>query len=126
MRSNDEKLTHERSAYEATRPFGKVDMVRDILNQQSVSDDCSAIETEFDGMNETTEMFSIQSLKIRHTQKSGKAYAPPRRQWATKLKVLFVQTSNPVPREEQKTVETKQKETLERKVSFGVSRRREI
>ena len=43
---NDEKLTRERSAYEAMRPFGKVGMFLDILNQQSVSDDCSVIESE--------------------------------------------------------------------------------
>ena len=30
---NDDKLTRERSAYEAARPFGKVDTVRDKLNQ---------------------------------------------------------------------------------------------
>ena len=56
---NDEKLTRERNAYEAARPFGEVDMVRDILNQQSVSDDCQIIESEFIEMNETTEKFQF-------------------------------------------------------------------
>ena len=52
-------------------------------------------------------------------QNSGKAYAPPRRQWETKLKVLLVRMSNPVPREEQKTVETKPKRNVRKKSFFG-------
>ena len=60
---NDEKMMRERSAFESARPFGKVDVVRDILNQQTVSEDGPIIESAFIEINETTEIFSIQSLK---------------------------------------------------------------
>ena len=75
---NDEKLTRERNAYEAARPFGKVDMVRDILNQQSVSDDCHAIESEFIETNETAEIFFNSIVDETARTELGKARAPPR------------------------------------------------
>ena len=55
----DGKLTHERRAYEAEKPFGKVDKVRDVLNQQIVCDDCRTIESEIVEMNKTMEYFQF-------------------------------------------------------------------
>ena len=115
---NDEKLTRERSAYEAMRPFGKVDMFEICWNSKVFLTIAAWLNPSLMKWMKRRKYCSIQLLKILHTQNSGKAYAPPRLQPAMKLMILFVRMSNPVPQEELSKQLKQNKNRNVRKKSF--------
>ena len=116
---NDEKLTREKGTLEAARPFGKVDAVRDILNQQSVCDDCRMIESEFVEMNETTEIF-FNSIIEESTRAELEHICTVEKVTGNEVESPVDLNAQPCsPRSTKKTIESKPKRKARKKSFLG-------
>ena len=116
---NDDKLSSERSAFEAARVFGNVDTVRDILNQQTIDEDWHVVASEFVDINETTELFFNSVIEESARAEVGQDVCSP------KTTARHEPAGHPIVIDEQpscqkstkKAIETKQKRNV-RKKSF--------
>ena len=95
-------------------------MVRDILNQQSVSDDCHIIESEFIEMNETTELFFNSIIEETTRAELGQSICTTETVTGNEGEgPACSNVQHSTPRRTKKTVETKPKRNARRKSFFG-------